>query len=193
MALTLWPHLKRDLENICLPRYFLYELVINIIASHFIRRTVFYHQSGLCLNFPFLVLSAIACEERRNMCRLRHVGAIIIIGSSSRSSSSSSSSSSNHRLQARPPYAPVTPLLYIAAKYRYCKSPFFRKHKIFARFASGIKFANSFCRENITGYQYSRPSVFALYGWAAKISCNEKSKTETSRNFTAANIRWFTV
>ena len=31
--------------------------------------------------------------------------------------------------------------------------------------------------------------VFALYGWAAKSSCNEKSKTEKSRNFTATNIR----
>ena len=98
-----------------------------------------------------------------------------------------------------------------------CKSSFFCKHKIFVRFASGIKFANSFCRENIIVQYYSSKvlgtvsqlcigfrgikHVFLQTGFAslfqdpksAKISCNKKSKTEKSQNFMATNIRWFTV
>ena len=67
---------------------------------------------------------------------------------------------------------------------------FFREHKIFARIASGIKFANSFFPE-VCGLKH----VFLQTGFvsffqdpkSAEIFCNEKSKTEKSRNFTATN------
>ena len=68
----------------------------------------------------------------------------------------------------------------------YCKSSFFREHKIFARFASGIKFANSFCPEFCGLIHVFLQNGFVSFFQdpkSAKISCNEKSKTEKIAKF----------